>query len=111
MASPGLKPVLFSLAVDTAKPAGGYAAAQWSNRTGLCLHTKYTEILTGHFSIHLNFCSAEIETGARQTHGLSMKRKDTTCCLRKATQTVWPVCPCLLAKANPTSISTTSSDR
>lgn len=72
MASPGLKPVLFSLAVDRAKPAGGYAATQWSKRTGPCLHTKYTEILTGHFSIHLNFSNTGIESDTRQMHGLNV---------------------------------------
>lgn len=44
MASPGLNPVLFFLALDAAKPAGGYAAAQWSNGAGPALGTEHTEI-------------------------------------------------------------------
>lgn len=31
MASPGLNPALFVLAKETAQPARGYEAAQWSN--------------------------------------------------------------------------------
>lgn len=67
MASPGLKPVLFFLALDTAKPAGGYAAAQWSNRAGPTLSTEHTEIHTGHFSIHLHLCNVETELGTALT--------------------------------------------
>lgn len=43
-----LKPMLFFLALDTAKPAGGYAAAQWSNGAGP-VHTN-TQTHTQHTS-------------------------------------------------------------
>lgn len=61
MASPGLKPGLFFLALDAAKPAGGYAVAQWSNRAGPALSTKRTETHTGHLSIHLHLRNAGTE--------------------------------------------------
>lgn len=53
MTSGGLKPMLFFLALDTAKHAGGCAEAQWSNGAGPSQSTKHTEMHTGHFSIRL----------------------------------------------------------
>lgn len=74
MASPSLKPVLFFLALDAAKPAGGYSAAQWSNEAGPTLSTEHTEINTGHFSIRLRLPN---RIGHRANVRLSTKRKDT----------------------------------
>ncbi len=77
MASPGLKPALFFLALDTAKPSGGYAATQWSNGAGPTLSTEHKEIHRGHFSIHLHLRERWNRIGHSANVRLRMKRKDT----------------------------------
>lgn len=54
MASPGLKPGLFFLALVTAKPAGGYGAAQWRNRNGPRFASENTEMHNRCYSVHLH---------------------------------------------------------
>ena len=112
MASPGLNPVLFFLALDAAKPAGGYAAAQWSNGAGPALGTEHTEIHTGHFGIHLHL----------QNAGTELDTALTCACVRRGriphSDGTRPHKPsglrapvCLLAEVNPSPVSRTLSDR
>lgn len=84
MASPGLKPVLFFLALDTAKPAGGYEAALWSNRAGPTLSPEHSNIFQ---SI---FISTTLK-GNRHSANVQLKYEEEGCCT--ATAQGHPNCP------------------
>lgn len=105
------RPVLFILALVTAKACRGInAAAQVVGLRWPCLrsHNTHTETRTGRFSIRLHL---RTKSDTVLMCGTALRGRILRCGHHKATQTVRPVRPCLLAEVNPRPVSMSLSDR